>query len=141
MASHQTNGRATHLAGRRPIEREIDVREDEFGTLIQAYLREKRRPQVADEERLRRIAAQLDVKLKERIDALGLDGERLLLVQPSEVMRQIQAMEREASLEDARAAAAAARMSSTARAAAGARSGQRRTRPSVHGRPRWKRAK
>jgi hypothetical protein len=86
------------------------VRPDEFGTLIQAYVREKSRPSAAREERLRQIAAELDAKMRLRIDALGLDGEQLLAVPPGDVLVRIQALEAEASAEDARAAAAAARL-------------------------------
>lgn len=73
------------------------------GELVQAHIRAKwgdgaRRPD----------NARLTPALRERVDALGFDCERLLDVAADEVLDRLSALEREATQEDARALGAAA---------------------------------
>ena len=43
----------------------------------------------------------LDRELRHRIDALGIDAERLLTVGPADALKELEALERQAALEDA----------------------------------------
>lgn len=71
----------------------------EVGRLVQDYVRAKwRRPGTigpADD-----VGQGLDPALRERIDLLGTDDERLLLVRPEEVIGCLTELEHEAWLED-----------------------------------------
>jgi hypothetical protein len=71
----------------------------DFGPLIQDYVRAKwgrgDKTVTADE-----LGRKLDPALRERIDLLGVDDEKLLAVQPQEVISRIEALERDALRED-----------------------------------------
>lgn len=71
--------------------------------LIQSYLRSKLR-----DGGDRDPGAGLDDTLRDRLDDLGMDGERLLNVPSDRVMGELSRLEREAAAEDAAAAKAAA---------------------------------
>jgi len=119
---------------------------EQKGMAIQAYVRSKRR-RAAPAGQAPDPGDGLDRETRQRIDALGLDDERLLEVAASEVMHRLAAIEAAAVSEDIRAARIAARMSPDDDLAGGAgqaarertgrrrggssfnRSGQRRTRP------------
>lgn len=83
-----------------------------LGTLAQAYAaaRWSHRPDAGDAAR---IGDSLDSALRDRIDALGLDAERLLAVTPDHVLHELQALEKEAILEDAGALRSASRARAT----------------------------
>lgn len=119
---------------------------ERLGELIQTYARAKwgLRP---DQAGAARAAALLQPQLRERIDVLGSDGVQLLDIAPARVLERLAALEREASLEDARAQAAAARhrereervmqgQPGTARQDAHGRRGKQRPQQSRHGRHR-----
>jgi hypothetical protein len=86
-------------------EREPDSR---IGEILQAYVHARwaSRP---DAQAVARIAAQVDAKLRERVDALGFDAERLLTVGPNAALQELERLEHEAARKDARAAQAAAK--------------------------------
>ena len=71
----------------------------EPGHLIQDYMRAKwgrgDREASADE-----LGRRLDPALRERIDLLGVDDEKLLGIGPHDVLRRIQELERDALRED-----------------------------------------
>ena len=77
-----------------------------IGELIQAYVHAKWAGD-SDEENTKRLGADLPFALRERVDALGFEGENLLSVDSAEVLNAISALEREAAEEDARAHKAA----------------------------------
>ncbi len=80
---------------------------EQLGALIQDYIRAK----WADNHE-GNAAAGLDEGLsdgiRERVDILGYDGERLLTLAPVEVLAALEGLEREAAQEDARVATARA---------------------------------
>ena len=71
----------------------------DFGPIIQDYVRAKwgrgDKTSTADE-----LGRKLDPALRERVDLLGVDDEKLLAVQPQDVIARIEALEREALQED-----------------------------------------
>ena len=71
----------------------------DFGPIIQDYVRAKwgrgDNTLTADE-----LGRKLDPALRERVDLLGVDDEKLLGVQPQEVISRIEALERDALRED-----------------------------------------
>jgi len=71
----------------------------DFGPIIQDYVRAKwgRGGSALSADELGR---KLDPALRERIDLLGVDDEKLLAVQPQDVIGRIEALEREALRED-----------------------------------------
>ena len=73
------------------------------GESIQAYVRARRdnKPEDAKE-------ANLTPSIRERVDALGLDTKRLLSAAPEKVIAELERLEREAVLEDARVRPSAA---------------------------------
>jgi len=79
----------------------------EIGAIVQAYARAKWRGE-HDPTKSAAIGAQLDPELRNRVDMLGFDAEKLLDLDPGEVLARIEALEREALLEDRRVAPIAA---------------------------------
>lgn len=79
-----------------------------LGDLIHAYTRARWRgdgqKQDADD-----LGARLGRSLRDRIDVLGLDAERLLTAAPAEALSRLEALEQEAMLEDSGANARAAK--------------------------------
>jgi hypothetical protein len=71
----------------------------DFGPIIQDYVRAKwgRGDKTLTAEELGR---KLDPALRERIDLLGVDDEKLLNVKPEDVIGRIEALERDALRED-----------------------------------------
>jgi len=67
--------------------------------LVQAYAR-ARWGRDADSREAARIGESLERSLRERIDVLGCDGQRLLKVHPADVMTELVTLETEAMLED-----------------------------------------
>ena len=71
----------------------------DFGPIIQDYVRAKwgrgDTTLTADE-----LGCKLDPALRERVDLLGVDDEKLLGVQPHDVISRIEALERDALRED-----------------------------------------
>ena len=71
----------------------------DFGPIIQDYVRAKwgrgDMSLTADE-----LGRKLDPALRERVDLLGVDDEKLLAVQPQDVIGRIEALERDALRED-----------------------------------------
>jgi hypothetical protein len=82
---------------------------EELGALVQAYTRAKWGSE-GDPSGADRLGARLDRQLRDRVDVLGVDGERLLTVRPADVLATLEALEREAFREDAGAEAAAIRL-------------------------------
>ncbi|MEY6432504.1 hypothetical protein ABC977_08815 [Thioalkalicoccus limnaeus] len=80
-----------------------------LGALIQAYLL-ARWGEEPDASALTELAAGLEPGLRDRIDVLGLDGERLLDVGAEAVLAELESLERAAAREDARVANAADRI-------------------------------
>jgi hypothetical protein len=76
----------------------------DFGPIIQDYVRAKwgrgDKTLTADE-----LGRKLDPALRERIDLLGVDDEKLLGVQPHDVISRIEALERDALREDSQVGA------------------------------------
>lgn len=79
-----------------------------LGELIHAYARARwsggAHKQAADD-----LGARLGRSLRDRIDVLGLDAERLLTAAPAEALSRLEALEQEAMLEDSGANARAAK--------------------------------
>jgi hypothetical protein len=73
----------------------------ETGLAVQAYLRAKWKPKQRDRE-ASEILVRLGRELQLRLDALGFDGEQLLSVEATQVLRRLKELEYEAMLEDAR---------------------------------------
>jgi hypothetical protein len=73
-----------------------------LGELIQAYVHAKWAGE-SDEKNIVRLGARLPPEVRERVDALGFEGEHLLSVDSAEVLAKIEALEHEAAEEDARA--------------------------------------
>ena len=77
----------------------MQIDQKDFGLTIQDYIRAKwGRSGVtlsADE-----LGRKLDPGLRERIDLLGIDDEKLLGVKPEEVMNRLEHLERDALRED-----------------------------------------
>jgi hypothetical protein len=76
----------------------------DFGPIIQDYVRAKwgRGDKATTAEDL---GSKLDPALRERVDLLGVDDEKLLAVQPHEVNGRIEALERDALREDSQVGA------------------------------------
>ena len=76
----------------------------DFGPIIQDYVRAKwgrgDMTLTADE-----LGRRLDPALRERVDLLGVDDEKLLAVQPHDVIGRIEALERDALREDSQVGA------------------------------------
>ena len=76
----------------------------DFGPIIQDYVRAKwgrgDKASTADE-----LGRKLDPALRERVDLLGVDDEKLLAVQPRDVISRIEALERDALREDSQVGA------------------------------------
>lgn len=79
-----------------------------IGQLVHAYA-QARWGKMPDQDEVRRIGAQLSREIKDRLDVLGADGERLLEAGPADVMEKLQALESEARREDTLVERAAAR--------------------------------
>ncbi|MEX2643995.1 MAG: hypothetical protein WD270_11100 [Acetobacterales bacterium] len=77
-----------------------NTQEHESGATIQAYVRARMQGHATAADRAR-VAEMLPSCLRARIDALGVDRERLLAVAPEDVTAALEALEREAELEDA----------------------------------------
>lgn len=88
-----------------PVTKEADAL---LGAQIQAYARANWSG-AADRKQAAEFAAHLDPKVRQRVDALGVDAENLVGVAPGEVLAKLQALERAAHLEDAGALQAATR--------------------------------
>jgi hypothetical protein len=77
----------------------MKINDKDFGPMIQDYVRAKwgrgDMTVTADE-----LGRKLDPALRERVDLLGVDDEKLLGVRPEEVIRRIESLEREALRED-----------------------------------------
>jgi hypothetical protein len=77
----------------------MQTNDKDFGPLIQDYVRAKwgrgGLTLSADE-----LGRKLDPALRERVDLLGVDDEKLLGVKPEDVIRRIEALERDALRED-----------------------------------------
>lgn len=104
-----------------------DTNTTEIGALMQDYLR-ARWGRTPDKEAAEELGARLERTLRNRLDMLGADAERLLDIEPARVMAELEALEREAALEDAGAEPAARRTQ-------GQEAGKARTRPRGHGQP------
>lgn len=72
----------------------------ELGRLLQEYAR-ARWGSNPDGREAERLSIRLDRTFRDRIEMLGMDVERLLGVDPDQVLPELQALEREAALEDA----------------------------------------
>lgn len=77
----------------------MPIDKKDFGPIIQDYVRARLRrggvTQSADE-----LGSKLDPGLRERIDLLGIDDEKLLGVKPEEVISRLERLERDALHED-----------------------------------------
>jgi hypothetical protein len=91
---------------------------EELGALVQAYAGAKWGER-SDKAEAARLGALLDPDLRDRIDTLGGDCERLLRIPDTEVMRRLGALEEEAHREDASMRARAGRVRSTEEAIIG----------------------
>lgn len=80
----------------------------EMNELIDAYARAKWGAP-PDSDAVARLGAQLEPALKQRLDVLGSDGERLLEAGPDGILDRLAELEEEAFLEDAAADPAADR--------------------------------
>jgi hypothetical protein len=80
-----------------------------LGDLIHAYAR-ARWGGNADRESADDLGARLGRDLRHRIDVLGSDAERLLTADPADALTRLEALEREAMLEDASATSRAAKV-------------------------------
>lgn len=115
-----------------------------LGAMIQAYLRAHWSDD-PDEAAMARSGEGLEPRLRDRIDILGLDGERLLDVGAEAVLVELEKLEQAAAREDALVAPAADRIrarevnchdtAKPARGDPGMRPGQHRQ-PAGHGRRR-----
>ncbi|MBN2702294.1 MAG: hypothetical protein ACPW60_14015 [Methylohalobius sp. ZOD2] len=81
---------------------------ERIGALIQSYVRAKWGC-LPDDGAGTDLSLALGPELRDRIDILGLDGERLLDVAPAAVLAELELLEREAAREDALTAATVAR--------------------------------
>jgi len=70
-----------------------------LGELVQEYVRLKG-TRGCPPERANSIGQDLGRALRSRIDVLGIDGERLLDVAQSEVLQNLEELEKQAALED-----------------------------------------
>jgi hypothetical protein len=80
-----------------------------LGDLIHAYAR-ARWGGDADRESADDLGARLGRDLRHRIDVLGSDAERLLTADPADALTRLEALEKEAMLEDASATSRAAKV-------------------------------
>ena len=80
-----------------------------LGDLIHAYAR-ARWGGGADGESADNLGARLGRDLRHRIDVLGSDAERLLTTDPADALTRLEALEKEAMLEDASATSRAAKV-------------------------------
>ena len=82
----------------------MQTSDTDFGPLIQDYVRAKwgrgGSTLTADE-----LGRKLDPTLRERIDLLGVDDEKLLAVPPQDVISRIEGLERDALREDSQVGA------------------------------------
>jgi hypothetical protein len=99
----------------------------EIGALMQDYLR-ARWGRTPDKEAAEELGGRLDRALRNRLDVLGADAERLLDIEPARMMTELEALEREAALEDADAESAARRTQAQ-------ETGKSRTKPQGRGQP------
>lgn len=78
----------------------MKVDETEIGRIVQEYARARwgREPDRAAADRLTPLLAR---ELRDRVDALGIDVERLLKVEPHSVIGELEALEEETVLENA----------------------------------------
>jgi hypothetical protein len=91
---------------------------EDLAAVVQAYARAKSSDSF-DKAEAERLGALLDPKLRDRIDALGSDCERLVKIPEADVMRRFEALELEAHREDASVRARAGRVRSTEEAIIG----------------------
>lgn len=80
-----------------------------LGTLIQSYARARWYAGPEKQEAVG-LETQLERGLRDRIDALGADIERLLLADPADALSELEALEHEAAMEDAGAKLEASRL-------------------------------
>lgn len=80
-----------------------------LGELIHAYARARWSGE-PHKDAADALGARLGRDLRNRIDVLGLDAERLLTATPAEALSRLEALEREAMLEDSGANARAAKI-------------------------------
>lgn len=80
----------------------------ERGALIQAYVRAKWTDK-SDQSQIIELSGQLGREVMQRVNALGLDAEKLLEVTADEALSRLEMLENEALLEDAGGRAAAIR--------------------------------
>jgi hypothetical protein len=77
----------------------MQIDQSETGLMIQDYIRAKsRRGGIA--ESAEELGRKLESALRERIDLLGVDDEKLLVVKPEDVLGRIAELERDALRED-----------------------------------------
>jgi hypothetical protein len=80
-----------------------------LGDLIHAYAR-ARWSGDANEQAANDLGGRLGRDLRDRIDVLGMDAERLLTATPADALMRLEALEKEAMLEDASAPSQAAKV-------------------------------
>jgi hypothetical protein len=80
-----------------------------LGDLIHAYAR-ARWSRDADVHAATDLGVRLGRELRDRIDVLGMDAERLLTAPPADALSRLEALEKEAMLEDASASSRAAKV-------------------------------
>jgi hypothetical protein len=80
-----------------------------LGALIHAYAR-SRWSGDANEQAADDLGARLGRDLRDRIDVLGMDADRLLTATPADALVRLEALEKEAMLEDASASSQAAKV-------------------------------
>lgn len=80
-----------------------------LGDLIHAYAR-ARWSGDANEQAADDLGLRLGRDLRDRIDVLGMDAERLLTAMPADALIRLEALEKEAMLEDASASSRAAKI-------------------------------
>jgi hypothetical protein len=86
-----------------------NMNKTKLGALMQTYASTKRL-QRSDNRDAGGSGAGLERELCHRIDALGIDAERLLIVDPADALKELEALERQAAQEDAGADKAASRV-------------------------------
>lgn len=82
---------------------------EQLGALIQDYIRAKWAHNPGGDAAAG-LSEGLSAGIRERVDILGCDGERLLALAPVEVLAALEGLEREAAQEDARVATTRARI-------------------------------
>ena len=93
-------------------DKESKPMKEDLGALVQAYARAIWGDSV-DKAEADRLGTLLGPNLRDRIDVLGFDCERLVKVAETDVMRRLDALENEANREDANVRARAASVRST----------------------------